>query len=196
MPAGARVAGAQVVRVVIDTTYYRVEGRTRREWQASWTINGPRAGLSSTAIATTGWKVRWSPGPLTLTPAGCVASAPEVGVTIHYKMPHLVPAPETSSDDVREWRRYLESIWRHEEGHGIRALREGVEMRDSLNWMRAPTCVELQRRLSSSLGAVREKYNALQDAYDVRHKADHRLGNVVLPRTGLWVDTTFPDTLP
>jgi predicted secreted Zn-dependent protease len=193
--AGAGAAGAQVVRLVIDTAYYRVEGRTAREWSASMDAGAQAAGLRPPAVGNSHLQVWWTPRPLVPTASGCVAWVPDVEVRIHYTMPHLVPAPGATPDDVREWRTFLAALWRHEEGHAARALRKGIETRDSLNWIRAPTCAELRVRLTAARDAVSSKYQALDDAYDARTRNANDRG-VLLPRLGIRVDTTFRDTVP
>jgi predicted secreted Zn-dependent protease len=189
------IAGAQVVRVVIDTTYYRFEGRAPSGWRQSEEVAALAAGLKPPVTAKTNLEAVWVPGPLLVTTTGCAAGAPDVEIRIRYTMPQLVPASGTSEDALREWRRYLESVWRHEDGHATRAIRAGVEIRDSLNWLRTPTCGQLRGRLQSAVNAVWAKYSALHAAYDGRTRDGYARG-IWLPHTKFLIDTTFRDTVP
>jgi predicted secreted Zn-dependent protease len=197
-PTGGGAASAQDVRVVVDTAYYQFEGRAPSEWEASRTAAALSAGLEPRVVATTRWQARWSPGPWILTPEGCAAGSPSVELIIHHTMPRLFAVNGASPDDVREWERYLEWLWGHEEGHRLRAYRAAVEMRDSLTSARAPTCAQLRPHLSSSVAAVKARYDMLQDAYDRRTRQSYlRRGNALyLPRTKLPIDTAFRDTVP
>ena len=98
--------------------------------------------------------------------------------------------------DLREWRRYIVSLWRHEEGHAIRAMRESAEVRDSLT--RAPSCSLLGPSISRAQDAVRRKHRALQVRYDSLTRHGARQGALfILPGvTQVSVDTTYRDTMP
>jgi predicted secreted Zn-dependent protease len=191
------VVSAQELRVAVDTTYYKVLGRTRREWSESMTVAAREAGVKPPFRANARWSTRWWVGPLTVVPAGCVARAPVVELTVRYTMPHLVPSPETAPEDMREWRQHIAALWRHEEGHAVRGYRAAVEMRDSLMWVRAPTCAELRARLMPAVEAARLKYVALDSAYDVRSDHGARQGaNLLSERERRSLGTPYRDTVP
>ena len=170
VPVRATVVFAQDVRVSIDTTYYGVSGRTRRQWKESMYLAAAHVGLRPRVIASTRSRTRWTPGALNLTPSGCVAQSPMVDVAIRYTMPLLVPDSGASQEDLQVWRQYVTAVWRHEEEHGAHAYRAAVEMRDWLMGLRAPTCEELRTRLAQSVQATRHRYSLLDDEFDARER--------------------------
>jgi predicted secreted Zn-dependent protease len=190
-------AAAQELRVVMDTTYYRVVGSTRWEWRESKRVAARRAGVTPPFTAQAQWNTRWWDGVPTVVPDGCVARGPGVELTVHYTMPHFVPGPETAPEEMREGRRYIAALWEHEEGHAARGYRAAVEARDSLLSVIAPTCAELHGRLAWAVWAVKRKYAALDSAYDVR--TDHgTLQGVTLlsERERRSLGAPYRDTLP
>jgi predicted secreted Zn-dependent protease len=193
-PSLPSVAG---VRTLVDTTYYDVEGRERRQWMASMRAGARRAGVGSPYVAYTRTQSRWSYGSSRTGVGGCQPNLPAVEVGIRYIVPRLA-ADTVAEEDMLEWRRYLTSLWRHEEGHGIRALREGSEMRDSLIRLRAPTCASLGASVARAMDAVNRKYGRLQSDYDLRTGHGARQGAVLLMPgvQRLPIDTTYRDTVP
>ena len=197
-PPVTSLPSAPGVRAVVDTTFYEVEGVTRRQWLASMRPAAQRAGVPAPYLAHTEWQARWSYGTSRSTARGCEAQLPVIEVTIRYTMPRLGSDSGVAPDDVLEWRRHATSLWRHEEGHALRALRAATEMRDSLYRIRAPTCASLPSTVSRAMDAVVLKYRALQEAYDSRTIHGARQGAVLIPpgMTRLSVDTTYRDTIP
>jgi predicted secreted Zn-dependent protease len=193
-PSLPSVAG---VRAIVDTTFYEAEGRARQQWMASMRASARRAGVSPPYIAYTRTQTRWSYASSRSSTGGCQPSLPAVEVSIRYIMPRLV-ADTVEEEDLLEWRRYLTSLWRHEEGHGLRALREASEMRDSLNSLRTPGCATLNASVTRAMDAVGRKHRRLQESYDARTGHGARQGALLLmPGTArLAVDTTYRDTLP
>jgi predicted secreted Zn-dependent protease len=185
------------VRAAVDTTYYETEGSTRRQWLASMHAAARAAGVRAPYLAHTAWQTRWSYAGSRLTTLGCEARLPSIDLTIHYTMPRLVSDSGVAPEDALEWRRHAMSLWRHEEGHALRALRAAAEMRDSLSRVRAPSCASLQPTIARAMDAVERKYRALQEAYDARTGHGARQGAVLaLPGVRLPVDTTYRDTVP
>jgi predicted secreted Zn-dependent protease len=185
------------VRAIVDTTFYDAEGRERRQWMTSMRASARRAGVGPPYVAYTRTQTRWSYASSRSGTGGCQPSLPAVEVSIRYIMPRLV-ADTVEEEDMLEWRRYLTSLWRHEEGHGLRALREASEMRDSLTHVRTPSCGTLNATVTRAMDAVGRKYRRLQEGYDARTGHGARQGAVLLmPGVArLPVDTTYRDTLP
>ena len=185
------------VRAVVDTTFYETGGVTRRQWLASMRAAAARAGVRPPYLAHTAWQTRWSYGASRATTLGCEARLPVIEVTIRYTMPRLASDSGVSLEEMLEWRRHSASLWRHEEGHGLRALRAATEMRDSLSRLRAPDCEALRLVAARAMDAVMRKHRALQDAYDARTAHGARQGAaLMLPGMRPPVDTTYRDTMP
>jgi predicted secreted Zn-dependent protease len=185
------------VRSVVDTTYYDAEGSDRRQWMSSMRANARRAGVSPPYVAYTRTQARWTYTSSRSSTGGCQTSLPAVEVNIRYIVPRLV-ADTVDEEDMLEWRRYLVSLWRHEEGHGIRALREASEMRDSLSSVRTTSCAALNASVNRALDAVSRKYRRLQNEYDTRTGHGARQGAILLMpgAVRLAIDTTYRDTIP
>jgi predicted secreted Zn-dependent protease len=186
------------VRAVVDTTFYDADGVTPRAWLVSMRAAALRAGVRPPYLANTSWQTRWSYATSRITARGCEPRQPVVEVTIRYTMPRLVSDSGVALEDMLEWRRHSISLWRHEEGHALRALRAATEMRDSLARFRTPTCAALQSSVARAMDAVVLKYRALQDAYDARTAHGSRQGALMIMSGAarLPVDTTYRDTLP
>jgi predicted secreted Zn-dependent protease len=185
------------VRVAVDTTYYDAGGSDRRQWMSSMRSGARRAGVSPPYVAYTRTQTHWRYTSTRSSTAGCEPSLSVVEVGIRYIVPRLV-ADTADEEDLLEWRRYTTSLWRHEEGHGIRALREAREMRDSLDHVRAPMCGILNAAVTRAMEAVGRKYQRLQQDYDARTGHGARQGAILLIPGGprLAIDTTYRDTLP
>jgi predicted secreted Zn-dependent protease len=186
------------VRLRADTVFYDALGSTRREWLVSMRSAARRAGVAAPYLAHTEWQTRWSYASSRRSPLGCAPQAPLVEVTIRYIMPRLPADSAVAPDDMLEWQRHSVSLWRHEEGHAIRALRAAAEMRDSLTSVRAPSCDVLPGAASRAIAAVMAKYRALQADYDTRTAHGARQGAILLlPGVArLATDTTYRDTTP
>jgi predicted secreted Zn-dependent protease len=188
----------QGIRTVVDTTFYDTEGVTRAQWLASMRAGARRAGVRPPFVAYTAWEARWSYPSSQMWPTGCEPRAPVIDLTIRYTMPRLVPDSGVALEDMVEWRRHATALWRHEEGHALRAFRAAVEMRDSITHVRAPSCTSLQPMVASAMDAVVRKYRALQMSYDARTEHGARQGAIlVLPGiTRVPADTAYRDTFP
>jgi predicted secreted Zn-dependent protease len=120
-----------------------------------------------------------------------------IEVDVRYVLPQLHPDSAAAADDVQEWERHTNALWRHEEGHAVRALRAGTELRDSLLQLRTPTCAELSSAISRATTKVLTRYRVLQSEYDERTQHGLRQGAVLrMPGSRAQLDTTFRDTLP
>ena len=185
------------VRTIVDTTFYDAEGGDRRQWMTSLRVAARRAGISAPYVAYTRTLARWTYASSRSSSGGCQASMPAVEMTVRYVVPRLV-ADTIDEEDMLEWRRYSFSLWRHEEGHGLRALREAGEMRDSLHSVRSSSCAALNGAVTRALEAVSRKYRRLQDEYDTRTAHGARQGAILLMpgATRLAVDTTYRDSVP
>lgn len=197
-PSTATLPAVVGVRSRIDTTYYEAEGRNRREWLVSMRAAARLAGVPAPYLAFTSSQTRWSYASSRLTPRGCTPNSPLIELTIRYTMPRVVGDSTVGEEEWREWRRYLVSLWRHEEGHAARALRESAEVRDSLMRARTPNCATLGASVSRAQDAVRIRHRALQVRYDSLTRHGARQGALfILPGvTQLSVDTTYRDTIP
>jgi predicted secreted Zn-dependent protease len=197
-PSPSALPSTPGVRATVDTIYYGTEGVTRAQWMASMRIGARRAGVPAPFLAHTAWQTRWTYGSSQLTARGCEARQPSVDLTISYTMPRLASDSGVAREDLAEWRRHLTSLWRHEEGHGLRAFRAAREMRDTLAHVRAPSCGALPMLLARSMDALLQKYRALQEGYDARTGHGSRQGAMLIPsgNVRLAADTTFRDTLP
>lgn len=186
------------LRIVIDTVFYEAEGRERRQWVRSMRAGAQRAGLRAPYFAYTRSQATWSYASSRSGGAGCAARLPIVELSIRYTMPRLVADSAIAEEDVLEWRRYVTSLWRHEEGHALRAYREASEMRDSLVRLRAPSCAAMNATVARVMGAVERKHRALQQAYDTRTRHGARQGAVLLMPgvTRFPLDTSYRDTEP
>lgn len=197
-PSAATLPAVVGVRTRVDTTYYEAEGRDRREWFVSMRAAARLAGIPAPYLAYTSSQTRWSYASARMTPRGCSPSVPLVEVTIRYTMPRVIGDSTVAEEEWREWRRYLVSLWRHEEGHAIRAMRESAEIRDSVTRARTPSCGSLSASVSRAHAAVRSKHRALQVRYDSVTRHGARQGALfILPGvTHVSVDTTYRDTIP
>ncbi len=186
------------VRSRVDTTYYEADGQNRREWLVSMRIAARSAGVPAPYLAYTSSQTRWSYASSRMTPRGCTPSLPLIELTIRYTMPRLVGDSSVTEEEWREWRRYLGSLWRHEEGHAVRAMREAAEVRDSLTRARTPSCGALGASVSRAQIAVRSKHRALQVRYDSLSRHGARQGALfILPGVShATVDTMYRDTIP
>lgn len=186
------------VRSRVDTTYYEADGQNRREWLVSMRIAARSAGVPAPYLAYTSSQTRWSYASSRMTPRGCTPSLPLIELTIRYTMPRLVGDSSVTEEEWREWRRYLGSLWRHEEGHAVRAMREAAEVRDSLTRARTPSCGALGASVSRAQIAVRSKHRALQVRYDSLSRHGARQGALfILPGVShATIDTTYRDTIP
>jgi Predicted secreted Zn-dependent protease len=119
-------------------------------------------------IGHTTWQSHWSYASSAVTALGCQAQSPSVELTIHYLMPRLASDSGVAPEDLLEWRRHAISLWRHEEGHALRAVRGAAEMRDSLSRLRADDCTALRSSIPGAMDAVLFKYKALRDRYDAQ----------------------------
>jgi predicted secreted Zn-dependent protease len=186
------------VRLRADTVFYDAAGSTRPEWLVSMRSAARRAGVAAPYLAHTEWQTRWSYASARPSPLGCAPQAPLIEVTIRYIMPRLPSESGVARDDMMEWQRHSVSLWRHEEGHALRALRAAAEMRDSLASVRAPRCDMLPGAATRAIAAVMAKYRALQAEYDTRSAHGARQGAILLlpGTTRLSTDTTYRDTIP
>ena len=185
------------LRVHVDTVWYPVRGATRRDWLASARASAEVAGVPRPFIAHTSSSMRWSYASSQSTPRGCAARSPLIEVDVQYVIPQLHPDSTASSDDLQEWERHTRALWRHEEGHAVRALRAGTELRDSLLVLRTPTCAELSPAITRATTQVLTRYRLRQVEYDERTQHGVRQGVVLrMPGSRMPIDTTFRDTLP
>ena len=193
-------ATAGRARVEVDTAYYEVIGRTPREWARSMTANAQKAGVIPPFRAQTDWSTRFSYQRSTMTPRGCMASAPVVELQLRFRMPHLVTDSVSDSLALAEWARYDAALVQHEGGHAALAARAAAELADSLATIRAPTCALLATRLTEVNRDLRLHYVTLQKAYDEetahgnRQGASLRLGPPPI-RDGTVLRPPPPDTM-
>ncbi len=197
-PSASTLPALVGVRSRVDTTYYEADGQNRREWLVSMRIAARSAGVPAPYLAYTSSQTRWSYASSRMTPRGCTPNVPLIELTIRYTMPRLVGDSTVTNEERQEWRRYLVSLWRHEEGHAVRAKREAAEVRDSLTHARAPSCGALGASVSRAQISVRDKHRALQVRYDSLSRHGARQGAMfILPGvTQVPVDTTYRDTIP
>lgn len=191
-------SAATGVRVTVDTTYYDVDGAEPRAWRLFMVGAAAAAGLTSPAVGATRSTTSWSYASTRTTPAGCELRQPAVALEIHYVVPRLRSESGIAPAALAEWRRYMTSLWRHEEGHALRNARGAAELREELRRVRAPRCETMEALVRAHATAVLAKFEALNQAYDVRTAHGARQGVILIPNAGirLSIDTTFRDTMP
>ena len=113
-PAGgpARAAVPHAVR----TDIYLVEGRTRREVQASIRARGPGGEGGKTYAGRTEWRVDWASATLAA-PGGVTLRGFDVFVQVRHTLPRWDRPAVVGAGTVRAWDRYLAALTAHERGH-------------------------------------------------------------------------------
>src|SRR5438874_708319 len=139
---GLKVQPIPSVRSAIAVEYYDVSGATPEEVRGRLSAAGPSGTDGRHYDARTEWQVRWH-YPHQRDPSGCRTGDPDVELKIHYLMPRLDEA--TTSDAVRRrWRRYLDALQAHEEGHADNGRAAARAVVDELRALPPrPTCEEL-----------------------------------------------------
>ena len=191
-------SAATGVRVKVDTTYYDVDGTEPRAWRLFMASAAAAAGLAPPAVGATRATTSWSYASTRSTAAGCELRQPSVALEIHYVVPRLRSDSGVAPAALAEWRRYMVSLWRHEEGHALRNARGAAELREELRRLHPVSCDMIDAVLRAQSTAVLAKFDALNKAYDVRTAHGARQGVILIANQSirLPIDTTFRDTMP
>jgi predicted secreted Zn-dependent protease len=187
---------AAQTRARIDTVFYAVPGTTPLEWRSFMNEHGPGLPTSrSAAIA------RWHVVPhYRLAQSGhvCRPTTGYVELTVTFVFPSLADTTDVSVDHLAEWRRFTRHLWRHEDGHVVRAYRAASELAHTIGELATPTCSDAARTIAASVRSVVAAYSERQREYDRRTRSGARQGANLPSADGLRFDedTSFVDTLP
>ena len=192
---GAGNGGADMLAAVpraVRTDLYVVEGRTRREVQASIVARGPSApaaggGPAVNYAGRTTWRVDWASATLA-TPAGVTLRGFDVFVQVRHTLPRWEKPAVVSASAVAAWDRYLADLTAHERGHAdiglaaaaamLAALAPALAPGSATAWT-APTAAALAARLDARCEKILEVYRVRETEYD--RLTDH--GRRAPPRT-------------
>lgn len=186
------------VRSHVDTVFYDIDGVTPRMWIASIGVEAERAGVPAHHQAQTTWSSRWSYAATRMGRSQCEAVNLLVEASIRFTMPRLRSDSLVSAEGRAEWKRFSTSLWAHENGHALRAMRAAGLQLDILRHLRTSACLEFPMQAQREPNAVRARYDLLDREYDERTRHGVRQGTMLIvdPRRPLAVDTTYRDTIP
>src|SRR5688572_12121566 len=108
-PASVALPSAPGLTTVVDTAFYDVSGRERRQWMSSMRAGARRAGVPGPFVAYTRSQTHWKYSTSRPGTGGCQPGAPSVEVRIRYIVPRL-SADTVEEEDLLEWRRYITSL--------------------------------------------------------------------------------------
>lgn len=186
------------IRTRVDTTYYDVDGREPRAWLASMSAAARAAGVTGRYHAQTTWNTRWRYASSRRVGSTCEVVEPTVEAEIRFVMPRLRSDSALTPEASAEWRRYLTSLWRHEEGHARRGLLAAVEQERMLRRTVSTSCDLLTTNVRLLSDQILARYRAENAQYDevTSHGARQGALLIVDPKRPLPMDTTYRDVLP
>ena len=174
-----REAELAAVPRAVRTDLYAVEGRTRREVQASIRARGPVShepgdGGDVVFAGRTEWRVDWACATLA-TPAGVTLRGFDVFVQVRHTLPRWDRPAGANAATVAAWDRYLTNLAAHERGHAELGLAAAAAMlaalapalaTDSPTAWTEPTAAALADRLDARCERILEIYRAREVDYD------------------------------
>ena len=174
-----RDAELAAVPRAVRTDLYAVQGRTRREVQASIRARGPGSrapggGAGIVFAGRTEWRVDWASATLA-TPAGVTLRGFDVFVQVRHTLPRWDRPAEASAATVAAWDRYMTDLTAHERGHAELGLAAAAAMlaalapalvQDSPAAWTESTAAALAARLDARCERILEAYRAREADYD------------------------------
>lgn len=142
----------------VDTHWYAVAGHDVRSLRESLRAVAPRNADGEAINGDTRWNATW-----TWQGVGepCRVDAVAVELRVSVWLPAWTPDPGTDPALLGPWRRYLEALALHEQGH-VELVRAEVAQLDDI--LRAASCADADAVGAAALDAIR----ALNAEYDAR----------------------------
>jgi predicted secreted Zn-dependent protease len=156
------------VQVAEHVEYYRIQGRDLRELAVQMQLRGPAHSATGRRTAgTTHWSITWS-HRLGMRDGQCVLESLDVDAVIRVTLPQW-DGDRGNRPAVREWRRFLASLERHEATH-VRHGREAASaIRDAMVAVPSQaTCALLTRALARTARSQLRRYTLLTRRYDTQ----------------------------
>jgi len=156
--------------------YYDVRGTTLSELRKDVFSRGPYDKTKGQRFAGwTEWRIQWWFDRRNV-PQGCAVDKAATETQVDYTLPRWADADRASPELQDTWKRFVEALTLHEEGHGrlARALAERVEFAIQ-SLPPEPTCEELDRRVSEIANRMIAE-DREQEEYDRRTGHGHTQG--------------------
>jgi|WetSurMetagenome_2_1015567.scaffolds.fasta_scaffold58231_3 predicted secreted Zn-dependent protease len=161
--AGQLAAAGEPAR--FSTNYYQVSGATWDEVHKSivrsrpWKTNQPMD-------ARTDWTVRWKFSVVDFGDGARVRSF-DVETTITVTLPSWKAPADASKPLLEGWKRYFDTLKRHEGGHVVLALQAAAAVRKHAGAVtEAPSAQELTRQINQAANKVIDQFREKDKEYD------------------------------
>lgn len=162
----APVSKLDVSKAQETIKYYDVHGSTIDELRRDVYSRGPFDRTGQRFAGWAEWRIKWEFDHRQV-PQGCVVGKALTETHIHYTLPRWVDADAASPDLQVTWRRFIEALTLHEQGHGqlARELAAAIEFAmESLP--PEPTCDELGQKVDALAKRMIENDES-QEGYDL-----------------------------
>lgn len=163
-------------KVKVKTVNYRIKGATGEALLDAMDRKGPRHGLTTRAIAQTGYSVDWTIDTRQ-SAGGCRIVRADSVLDVTFSYPEVTsPMPGALS---RRWQRFMNGVRKHEQTHA-RIARDMVEAAErkigKVSFANDRSCTRTHAEAKRLISATYAKYEARQAEFDKVEHADG--GNV------------------
>jgi predicted secreted Zn-dependent protease len=155
------------IAIVIDTTYYRIQGATSGDLLAQMKLLGPKD-YQSQRYASTEYEISWT---YRFKPKGQRCTLGNVGVAIRISL--TLPdwnGQDLASDEMKAaWDRFHAAVRKHEEGHRNIALKAAGEVLKKLQSLSGySNCFDLDGVANYEGKLILSKYQKIQSEFDMQ----------------------------
>ena len=177
LPTGSASSVDDSIPHTIRHDFYTVEGDTISEILQSLKERAP-----SEYHAYTEWHINWN-YTFCIEPTECQLKTFDLHVDVRYTLPQWEKSDGSSKAVVDEWKRYIDAVVVHEEGHtqlAMDAAKEMLELVQSQNW-KAGTKEQLIAKVDKACQNIIDKYRELEIQYDKETDHGRTQGARLLP---------------
>jgi predicted secreted Zn-dependent protease len=152
-----------------SSAYYSIRGRTAADLRRQMNSLGPGDGNSGKRYdAYSDWNLSWWYRDR-VSRGKCRITGASVRVELKFTYPRWLRPAGASSALVSRWKRYLNALHRHENGHGAIAVRQGGKLLTSIRALAPRSSCRKLEAAADLLGAnTLQRTNKLERAYDYR----------------------------
>jgi predicted secreted Zn-dependent protease len=158
------------VTVREKTIYYKVSGRTGKEIYAQIGHRGPLlSGSRDRKVATTTLNFEVRNPKFDTQGRSCILADIDLVVNVTYRIPQWTGASRASAAVHREWKQFLDHIWRHEKQHMEIARDHANDLRRQLRSFRGDLrrdCEGMFAGAEKIIRAARLRHDRRQQAFD------------------------------
>lgn len=151
----------------VHTSYYYVDGSSATVLAAQLDQTGPKDADGKRYAAKTRWDVQWK---FNHEQEGetCGIKDVVVAVGIAQNMPKWRGEEKPGGSNLKaRWRKFIEALKRHEEGHKTHGMKAGAEIEKALLAIKpASNCEDLDKAANAAGEQVIEKYRKQDAEYD------------------------------